>query len=234
MTIFFVVGSAATMLYLRLGAVHSCTYAFDSCFSNATRDRLKEFIDTRNHTIGSSKQLFEDLKKQFPQVKSLIVERCAPGVMHYDIQSVRPLVTINKQCVVAENGAVFPMTLFAQRSVNFLYDVAVPNFGFKQLPTSFVTAMQEMLPEMFSSYAVSWIDDKEMWLRDKNDPSFFIICNTKKLPDAQMFSHCNRLRQEMTQKTDERKTEKQSIVVADIRFDKQIIFSGDKKGGVYG
>lgn len=223
------VGITGKIITARLHALATHSHTVDFRFSPAVNADITNYIET-NKEFSKSRS-FADLQTQFPYIKSLKIQRSAPAHTDYETIAHELLVTINNQQVVTDNGLVFNRELFAPRSVKFLYNIETVHQHSARVPEAFIDSMHAFMPDIVKAYTVTWIDDKEIVLHDKVQPLFFIKCSAKKLPDKQVLATCTRLMQEILQQLSEKKIQKvQQSLIADIRFDKQIILNGYKGG----
>ncbi len=227
--------------YGRLSRVQRYTFSFDTCLASHVRDGVVNLIGdpSLHHAKGTAlgrsgfDNLSQIIHKKFPSVSSLSFERSAPGVVHCSVQGAHPLVSVNRAFIVADSGALLTKDVFTQRSTQFLFDVTVPRaIAVVRMPQEFVESVRYFMPNFFTNYTVTWLDEKEIWLREK-DQQFAIVCNADALPNERMLSYCERLKNDALAAMIEKKGRKQQWA-ADIRFEHQLILFADKEGVGHG
>lgn len=224
-------GLSSYYLYAQMRGVRRFTFSFDTCVAQGVRDQITKMVKAQSNQTPS--KIGTSIHAKFPSISGVEFERCAPGVVHCAVHSLQPLVTVNHQLIVTDSGELLAKDFFSQRSTDYLYDVTIAQ---KQLPqsvqTPFLKMVDYLMPNFFTRYAISWIDEKEVWLREK-DQTFAIVCNADTLPDDRILSYCEQLKQGVLTAQAEKKGRKQQWA-ADIRFEHQLILFADKEGVGHG
>lgn len=226
---------ALNMAYVCLFSVDRYVFAFDPLLAGTTQTSIKKFVENRPSFKKSCPALIaEELKKNFPCIEIVALELIAPRVLHVDIAATKPLVTINKNLVLADCQMVLSRELFASHRIDRLYDVKSMHIPALDKPHAALTeSVKKLLPRLFSFYNVLWNDEFEVVLCDKHNPGFSIICNADTIPNTQTLNHCEQLKAAIVQQGTAGHPPQQQWA-ADVRFDKQIILFSTKGGRTHG
>ena len=226
-----IISGATFYFFMREKVRPRIIFSFDTHIAHSVRENIVATIQAHRseHVASMSKMVHE----KFPSIDSVSFHYCSPDALFCHVQGVRPLINVNSHLVVAESGTILPKECFTNRSVAFLYDVRMPKtVALDHVPGTFITTMRKIMPDLFMRYAVSWIDEQEIWLKEK-EKEFSIVCNHATLPDEKMLNFYKHIQDDVLASQAEKKGRKQQWA-ADIRFDHQLILFAGKEGVGYG
>lgn len=210
-------------LIARLSSINHCVFNFDNRLSS---DVCKQIADIAQQRILAGEcyaDVAQAITKEFSCVDEVIIHHCAPTVVACDISSVQPLVRVNDAYVVNEHGALLALNNFSPLVLGSLSNIEVDHLDTTMnMPHSFVATAQKLIPFLFDTHTVRWIDDKKIIVQEKEDPRFSLICNAAVLPDKQILAYCGQLKKICLSKPKVLKTQQWS---ADIRFKGQIVLA---------
>lgn len=218
-----------------LFGVKRITYKIDPLFSQATHTQLVTFLqDLKDITHQPVTELYKHIQAEFPNVKTVALQRLPPDQLHVTITCHQPLILLNQEAVLIDSGLIVPKNLFADTHTSQLCDIKLltkPHLS-EQASAGLLACVTALTHSICKNYEVVWHDDLQAWLFDKQQPNFITIANAHTLSNPDLLGHAKTLKKELQlQGAFEKQSKKQWF--ADIRFDKQIVLSW-KKGEANG
>ncbi len=184
--------------------------------------------DTRQK--DTPQQLFTGLSKQFPFVTSLKACYRVPGIIHLDMRNVDLMATINQKYVIAEDGRIFSKEYFSSHYVASLPNITVRDMDVND--THLSSALQKFVryfpSALYEQFLITWVHETEIWLENKQQQNFAFLCSTERIPDKRLLECSEIIQKNAVQK--EMFKKKSVRLIADIRFDNQIIVFPGKRG----
>ncbi len=216
-------------------AVERYSLLIDKHFSESMHASIVAFLHERDDVkIMKPSDMFTCLRQQFPSIKSIAVDYNASKVLDITIKAAQPVLGLNDQNVLTENGCIVERHLFEKNYIASLNTVNVGDKALaeKQLSESFQEYVRCLPVHFFDQYKVSWLSEREVWLQDKNQKKFSLLCSAEVIPNKQMMDYADHIKESLMQRGAfaQQGTRKW---IADMRFANQIVvFSG--KGGPRG
>lgn len=197
----------------------------DTILSQTTKDQVNSFIaqeinckKTAAHSIATK------LKHQFPYIQSIDISRLATQTVHIKIHTYNPLFIVNGNQILLESGICEPKNRFSENSIASLATININSSAIidNHLNQSCYTCLAKLSPHILKTYTLNWINACEIWLKNKKQPRFALLCDTNTIHDEHKITLGTSLEHEIvSKKAFNYNTIK--IWVADIRFDNQIV-----------
>jgi hypothetical protein len=166
------------------------------------------------------------LKSHFDFLGAVNARYISPGYVHISLRTLNPIIRINDQHVMLENGAIASTTIFQQTVIQELPTILVEEkekISSKKFAFHLKRWLENCSSELFALYTIRWIDHTRIQLCDKSVPNFCIITHAAKNPSHPCFSQCNSIKNQLfTQHTQKNQKEQKKWGV-DIRFKNQFI-----------
>jgi hypothetical protein len=193
--------------------------AIDQRYSPQFRTEIENYIKTISHQNIST--IAQTLQKKYPAILAVTIEQSAQAT-NISIDSVIPWSTINKQYVVDSLGNQLSSACFDPAIIEQL-----PNFSIDPKELTNRTHQRRahhfatQLPRaFFDTFDVFWKDQTHIYLTTKTKPSWCILTYDSQSFNEKIISQCC----DCVQSTQSNvKQQKNSTLVADIRFEKQIV-----------
>lgn len=208
----------------------------DNILSTTTQECIKTVVA---HDIDYQRvplaTIAHQLKDTFPFVKGVTIAHLATGTVAIHLTIYKPLMRINSNLVLLESGILESQQSFKSDVIASLSAVSVHESVFtdSRLTPDFYTCLASISSHLFKGYEINWHNKHELWLTDKNQPSFKILCDAHSISNEQKLNLCKKLKEEIKGKK-EVLLNKSKTWIADIRFDNQIIiFSRGGRGHGY-
>ena len=168
---------------------------------------------------------------QYPWIASISLRRMPNNVMRTQVTIEEPSVKVNTT-IITEHLRVLPESTFMPASIAQIpaLSVTFPNNVHNEIPSVFISHAKTLTDERFHSYAITWIDEYQARLTDKEQPHFTILFNAYSIPDASMFAYCRSIKRQLEERGSFSGRYKGTRWVADVRFDRQIIVFSEDKG----
>ena len=195
-------------------------YHIDERLSQDVQRQIIAFV--QSHADSAPQQLIDDICAQFGFVENVQLSH-TPHAQTLQIQSRPLLALINDQEVATAAGLLFDKNNFSDQSLQNIKRVQVPAEQCTQMLAPVVHDWIERMPaDLFASFAVTWVDENAIELKSKNDSQLVIRCSHTQSVDQLCAQACAQAKDEMVQ---QRSLERHQELVADVRFDRQIIIS---------
>ena len=227
--IVLVLGSGIVVhtVYRSVCAVQYVTYAFDQTLSpELQREIVAQVALFENDGSYNPRTILETITQQFPCVQSVAVHCRASNTALVEVAAHDPMVRINGTHVLTDSKMIIPDRSYALYVID-----ALPSFSMAAvLPDECSDRMMDAVrscikDRIFEQYTLSWVNEHELYFHDMNDPSFSMLCDAVSLP-----THSTLISYEQLKNSIKNRKSATNRWVADLRFDDQIIVSGDKGG----
>lgn len=174
------------------------------------------------------------IQKQFPWVKSVSLFRIPTKIMQVAVAVDEPQVKINA-FIITDHLRVLPVSTFIPSALSALPSLQVTFLNAESnIPPAFIPHAQTFTDERFSPYTLTWIDEFQARLTDKEQPQFTILFNAHSIPDTAMFAHCSSIKKLLEERGSFAGRHKGTRWVADVRFERQVILFSEKGGITHG
>ena len=165
----------------------------------------------------------ELLVKAFPCIESISIEQSPSCRIHYSIESINPVIGINTDWTLTSDGRLLSKHCFADHVVNSLHALRVPSCYISPALRDTVGSLPY---DLLAAYDVSWVSDQEVYVTDKNQSGFSLLCSAQSLPTLKHLDRWQKIKTELVSNDSiENRTKKKgsSHWIADMRFKNQII-----------
>ncbi len=216
--------------YRSVFAVRYVTYSFDDTIAPETQqDIIAQVALFQNNGRYNPKTVIETITKQFACVKSVSVHCLACNAAEVTVTAHEPLIRINNDYVLTNAKTVVPYVSYAPYVLTSLSLLSMTDPVPYECSDAMMGAVKRCIKDrIFERYTLCWVNEHELRFGDLNDQSFSLICDSVSLPDCTKLVSYEKLKNSVKARGSSQKR-----WVADMRFDNQIIMSGDK-GGRYG
>jgi len=215
----------------RLLQARSVSFAFDTVLSKVQQEKIKFTVCQTGFKNPASVATL--IKEKFPIIDQVIVQRHPNARWHIMVTSTPPLVRVNQQWILTELGAFVPCAHYHEPCLMGIPDIYMKTSA-RSTPLvsgTFKAWLIALNKTVFERYSLTWNHDYEIILTEKNNPSFSIVTTCLQPLSEQALALCENIKKDIAQ----HKTQSNAkIVKADIRFDKQIVVSGDNGGNKHG
>ena len=223
-------GIGAHKLYRSVCAVQYVTYAFDQMISpELQRDIRVQVALFENEGSYNPRTIISTISEQFPCVKSISVHCRASNTAEIEITAHDPIVRINGSHILTDAKTIILDRSYALYVVDSLPSFSMASALPERCSDRMMGAVKRCIKDrIFEQYTLSWVNEHELYFQDMHDPSFSLLCDAVSLP-----THSTLISYEQLKNSIKNRKSAMNHWVADLRFDDQIIVSGDK-GGRYG
>lgn len=192
-------------------------YHFDTKISSQAKAEIKHHIQT--HQSMRAQALIDSLCKQFNHLKQVYIQY-APQNINIHITAHEPCALINETSVVTTDGRMLNRTAFTDTALEHIKALNVPSIKdtYTQLPAPIFSWIQRTPDTIFKDFSITWIDENEIECAHKEDPHLIIRCTHTQDLRAHDIDACIYAKKQRT-------IAPQHTVVADIRFNRQVIIS---------
>jgi len=203
----------------------------DSLLAEQTSSMLSHFIQASTYSLASF-QFSQSLLQQFPCIDSFEVEKNPSGIIACTIATSAPVLNINSQWVLTENGHLARATDFIPSLICDLHSITMPVCA---ITDAFRACMADLPGYIYESYTIVWLNDQEVLLYDRAQPLFAIRFDSSMKLDKTILHSCNSIKNDMDQRGlfVQGRGKKPMPCIADVRFKNQIVISWGM-GGSYG
>ena len=204
----------------------------DNYLSEDAQRLIHSIIRDSNTNLKNPRNLYQTLREKVPIVQDVTMAYFSPVLVNINLDLQRPELAINEKYVLTQEGSVVLASLLKQSTVALLPNVNMKNYSGQaaDVPEGFCSCVKSMSHDVFHDYDVKWFDATKIELQDKNDHNFSIVASCAVLPDIKVLGACHKVKEKELAGKNVSRLQKQKWV-ADIRFDKQIVFSSKKEEG---
>ena len=182
--------------------------------------------------IKDPKELYQVLKKEIPLIEEATLSYPSEEKVTVKLTLQQPHFAINQGYVLTDNGTMASASLLSKDVVLKLPQVSVDRCQNTPscVPGEFSACMREVPEKVFDRYDVKWEDQTKIELRDKQDPKFIIIASCNTLSNKRLLKACQEIKEKELSENKSKYRKKGHRLVADVRFDRQIVFFAEKEG----
>ena len=175
--------------------VNSYVISVDPQLSIAMQQSIKDSV--YESYFGSLVCIAQSIKEICPAAGHITIERRSDNTLYISCVSEIPYLKLGDQMVLLKNGLVVESRCFAQKSIQ---DLPIISFKNDAQPVCFSHELKQWLlnldATLIQNYAISWADDYEIYLMDKNDARNTIVCSVSNQIDENMREKCQRIIEE--------------------------------------
>ena len=125
---------------------------------------------------------------------AIAIERRGNNVLHISCKSETPYLILADQFVLLKNGQTVEKKCFSPTAIQHLAVIDIKNMnGLIAFSTEFKQWLLQLDESIFQNYAISWADDYEIYLTDKNDAHKNIICSVGNSVDRSIREKCQQI-----------------------------------------
>lgn len=208
----------------------SYSFSLDPQLSDMTQKKIKAAV--HESYFGSLALLGEVIQNVCPAAGAISIARLANNVLHISCRSEMPYLMLADQFVLLKNGQIVEKKCFTQKVIQSLAVIDIKNMNEGvSFSAEFKQWLLQLDESIFAQYAISWSDDYEIYLTDKNDAHKNIICSVSNSIDKSIREKCQQI---IDEKINVHAQGTARYCSADIRFEKQIIICSQKGGACHG
>lgn len=203
----------------------------DSLLADQTSGMLTQFIQTTTYSL-TTPEFSGRLLEQFPCINSFAVEKNPSGVVSCALTAEVPLLNINAEWILTENGQLARTIDFSPAAVSDLHIITMPLCN---VTNAFRLCIAALPADIYEAYKIVWLNDQEVLLLDRTEPSFAIRFDASMRFDKNIVRACNCIKNDINQRGlfVQSRGKKPKLCIADVRFKNQIVISWGM-GGSYG
>lgn len=206
------------------------TFTFDPLLSDIQQEKI--IFAVRHTGITQIDELAHLIKEKCPAVNNVVIQRMANKSWHIEVTASSPFMIVNADWVLNQQGNLVSHSLYTSQSL-----VHIPSITMKvskntapSLSPIFRQWLAGLDAAILKNYTIHWHGDYEIWLREKKNPTYALICTCLKALHPELIAYCEGIQKGTEGKANKTATKKP--VVADVRFEKQIVLSAAKGEGV--
>lgn len=207
-------------------AAHQFQISYDPIISSQTQSSITTYINNYPIQSLSFKQLEQSLQKDFACVSFIQAHAQPHGIIKLHVHAINPLYIINDKDIVTAHNSIVDAEFYVPEITKKLPALQISlQTEQKRLPPETFAYLSSLYSFNIPHIAVIWKQphDVQIHLLTEN---IKIRCNAYTPPDQQLFDRCMQVIREHQQSCIQAKK-----VLADIRFDNQVIISKIKKLG---
>ena len=213
---------AVMIIWSALQPTYAFTYSFDTRLASTARHHIQTYVEQNGRV--NSQALINGICATCNYVQSCQLSYNPSGA-HLQINAHTPAYIINDRVVTSQEGNLITKEAFTSELVGSLKKISVPTVAQEssELPSLLHQWMCHVSPTIFSQYAICWVDEHTIELTDLQDHQFVIRCTHNQTLDVATLQSYSTLKNELNSNALKQKST--ASIVADIRFEGQIIFS---------
>ncbi len=204
---------------------YSFTIIYDPVYSSLSHQNINALLESS--LISSlSGQRCADLKKMIPACAALRVRYRYGSKIVVQVVAMRPLMSINREHIIFENGMIYHHSLFKTCIFDTLPFITASSPGLKLLQDDSKISLHlaQISPSFFEYYSLEWDNPENLWLHDKKNNNFHIHACGDQVWSDELWHACKQLAETHVPQLIKKGTPTQSII-ADIRFKNQIVIT---------
>jgi len=236
LSFFIISGYALQKSYTFLFMPRGYTLTTDIILAKTTKNQIDTFIAQKiNYKEENLNSIAKALHNRFLYIKSVNISRLATQALDINIHTYNPLFIVNDNHILLESGMCEPKNTFDANSIASLERITIHASAIidNHVDSTCYRCLTTLSPHIIKMYNLIWISACEIWLKNKKQQRFALLCNTNTIHDGHKITLGTSLKNEIVSKKAFNYNTMKTWV-ADIRFDNQIvIFSRGGRGYGY-
>lgn len=213
------------LISIYICAVHQFVITYDVQFAAKIQQNISAYIRQYPIRAFSFKQLEQSLQKTFECIASIQGSIQPDGIIAVHVTIVEPLYILNNERILTANNTIIAADCYACDSIKKLPALSISlHDQQKQLPHQVFSYVATLCTFNLPNMAVFWKEHHDIHVNLCAN-SIKLRCNAYITPARELFDRCVQLAKEHSQSF------MQARILADMRFDNQIIISKIKKLG---
>ena len=207
------------------------TIVSDGFMSESALGKIHSLIKQDQSILKLPDEFFNQVKQSLPIVSSISMEYNLQKKSLISIKLLRPYYRVGSDFVIVEDGSFVPAESIVKNIV-----LSLPQINISQSDShrcrgckNMHLCVNQISADVFNNYEVIWHDATKIELKDKKDPKFSIYASCDVFSAPTVLRACQKIKEKECLQKKMRLNNKNIRWLADIRFDKQIIFSAAKK-----
>ncbi len=226
MTVAICGGISLHKTYSYIFSMRGCTIHVDSLLAESQQQEIANYLTEHPELYNQSLDtICAQLRTHYPYIQTIQAHRCASGQLELDMTAVTPVFLINEHKILAHNGTLYDHTIFEPAALAHLDHISIAQEF--DAGTLYHTCSKQLTSAICSRYNVTWMNAREILLRDKENKQFSCICDATSLPDEQMLALLDQIKIDIC--SNQAHTRAKNWV-ADMRFSKQIVVHPEQGG----
>jgi hypothetical protein len=209
-------GIPAISLYTTIFSIKDCTIIFDHALSSLLCQEIKLHIYT--HQIPTNRRMVDEIKKTFPVLQSVFIKQRKSGSVFINCKAYEPLYIVNAANVLLPNNMLVKCDCFTPEILASLSAISVVLTDTSHCPLGLASWVQKVPPDLINRYDITWFDQTKIELIDKLNNKISILLQKNNQVDKALLDYCTNIVPEAVQKK-----ETNRAIVADLRFDGQLV-----------
>ncbi len=222
-------GSAVLInkVYSSICSVRYLVYSFDHTISpEAQRDIMAQVALFESNGLYNPKAIIDVITRNFDCVEMVGISCIPYNTAQINITAYEPLVRVNDRYVVTDHKTIIPDSSYASYVLTSLPSLSFTTPVPRNCSETMMHAIRMSIKnQIFERYTLCWVSEHELYLQDMSDPTISLLCDSVSFPSYTKLVSYERLKNSIKTKGSAHKR-----WVADMRFDDQIVVSGDKRG----
>ncbi len=202
------------------------TLSIDAQCSETVRKDINAYADTTFKNIIFDTHAIAQLKSEFKYLKTIQARYVSPGYVEISCKAHAPLICINNDQVMLENGSIVKKTVFNDDVIKGLPSIVVAREDNIHSPL-FAFHVQRWLAdisnELFAQYTIRWVNHTNIHLEDKQAPKFSLITHSHKIPSNTCFAQYAAIKNYVLSQNKQKNNKDQKRWSVDVRFKNQFI-----------
>jgi hypothetical protein len=199
--------------------VRSCKFNFDNYCAENSQQAIMRYGQEKFVKKPFQKITLESIKTEFPFISHINAHYYYGGNVYCSLKAFQPFLTINDKFVMAGDGHLYDMSIFATDAVSCIPSIQMTNESDVHNSQFFKRYVNNFPLTLFKLFSIKWVDHTFIELHDKNSPQFFLVSQYETNFDKKLLHYYEQIKQQiMSQRSYAKKQWR-----IDVRFKNQII-----------
>jgi hypothetical protein len=147
--------------------IKQCSFVFDACFSETLQYAVTQKI--RDELLQKPFGLIscDVVQKEFPAVAVIGTQYQQGGNVYCQVQAFCPLICVNEEYVMMENGELQNVANFVPALIKELPSIIIQQEGMPQLSDFFKQYVKKIPLSFYKLFSITWVDHTFIAFHDK-------------------------------------------------------------------
>jgi hypothetical protein len=206
--------------------VKKTTISFDALFAPLMKQSITHYIEENFLHKPFQSLSLAILKNKFPEIDNARIWYNQNSI-YCTIETQKPLLRINEDHILMENGTIFDKNHFDQTLIRRLYTLQVKNAK-QEFLANHCKALKQIPSPIFERFKITWINHTCIELQDKTAANVFIYTDIYTCMNTTLINHYEKIKKGITSQHSFAK----KLWRFDVRFKNQIVLAQKSVGDI--
>ena len=218
--LFFLARSIYSIIFVP--KTYSCVFCH--LFSDGIKSKIRNYVCSQKLDVLGDHNLCHGLRSEFPAISSVSVSREVMGDPALNIEAHNPVLRINNNFILADNGQFLSRSLFSENQLLRLNKLTIGGdlCDCQNAPSGLKKVASYLSNELFNGFEFNGLSENNIRCSGLDNRISYVVCNANTIPDSNVIGQCRDVVDEIINRNQAGKHRGRGWCL-DVRFKNKII-----------